>query len=94
MRKMCISIMGLALLFTFADAQDTNAGSGSTLDPTITGIIAGVGVIVVLGLAFLLWRVPRPLFLISILPFCRPSLITVYIRFAAQSPCLFSRHLL
>jgi hypothetical protein len=53
-----LSILALLLLFDTTLAQDSNAASSSTLDPTITGIIAGVGVVVVLGLSFLLWRVP------------------------------------
>jgi hypothetical protein len=47
----------LYLLFAVVQAQNSNETPSSTLDPTITGIIAGVGVVVVLGLSFLLWRV-------------------------------------
>jgi hypothetical protein len=60
MLQICSPVLVLLLCFNTVHAQDGNAASGSTLDPTITGIIAGVGVVVVLGLSFLLWRVlPR-----------------------------------
>ena len=58
MLQICSPVLVLLLCFNVVHAQDGNAASGSTLDPTITGIIAGVGVVVVLGLSFLLWRVP------------------------------------
>jgi hypothetical protein len=65
---MFTSVVVLSLLFAVAQAQGTgtstsstpNANNSSTLDPTITGIIAAVGVVVSLGLAFLLWRVFSP----------------------------------
>jgi len=47
----------LSLACAVADAQDTNAASSSTLDPTITGIIAGVAAVVLLAMIFLLWKV-------------------------------------
>jgi hypothetical protein len=50
-------VLALYLLLAVAQAQDSKETPSSTLDPTITGIIAAVGVVVVLGLLFLLWRV-------------------------------------
>lgn len=59
MPKLCSSFFVLSILLSVARAQSTNETPSGTLDPTITGIIAGVGVVVFLGLAFLVWRVCR-----------------------------------
>jgi hypothetical protein len=55
MRQLWILVFALAC--SVADAQESNAASSSSLDPTITGIIAGVCAVVVLAMVFLLWKV-------------------------------------
>ena len=80
MRQLWILVFALAC--SVADAQESNATSSSSLDPTITGIIAGVCAVVVLAMVFLLWKVlfaSRHVVLRTLFSFSR--------RFVAKSPC-------